>query len=89
MPFLEENHGRKSRKKIMFEKEDLIRIANETMPFGKYKGMRLIDLPEPYLLWFSNKGFPNGRLGEQMALTLAIKTEGLEGLVKPLKQPLT
>ncbi|NKB25993.1 MAG: cytoplasmic protein [Gammaproteobacteria bacterium] len=73
----------------MFEKEDLIRIANETMPFGKYKGMRLIDLPEPYLLWFSNKGFPNGRLGEQMALTLAIKTEGLEGLVKPLKQPLT
>lgn len=68
------------------EKEQLIAIANTIMPFGKYQGRALIDVPEEYLLWFSRKGeFPAGRLGELMALTLLIKTEGLEGLVRPLK----
>ncbi|MGE9552412.1 DUF3820 family protein [Erwinia amylovora] len=66
---------------------DLIEIANTGMPFGKYKGRVLIDLPEPYLLWFARKDeFPAGHLGELMQLTLAIKTEGLEGLVKPLRK---
>lgn len=69
------------------EKENLIEIANTIMPFGKYQGRALIDLPEPYLLWFARKGeFPAGHLGELMELTLAIKIEGLEGLVKPLKR---
>ncbi|RWR00862.1 hypothetical protein ED28_17060 [[Pantoea] beijingensis] len=69
------------------EKENLIEIANTVMPFGKYQGRRLIDLPEPYLLWFARKDeFPAGHLGELMAITLAIKIEGLEGLVKPLKR---
>ncbi len=69
------------------EKENLIEIANTVMPFGKYKGRVLIDLPEPYLLWFARKDeFPAGHLGELMAMTLAIKIEGLEGLVKPLKR---
>ncbi|MBP2167778.1 uncharacterized protein (DUF3820 family) [Erwinia toletana] len=69
------------------EKENLIEIANSVMPFGKYKGRRLIDLPEPYLLWFARKDeFPAGHLGELMQLTLAIKIEGLEGLVTPLKR---
>ncbi|MFC3396546.1 DUF3820 family protein [Brenneria rubrifaciens] len=69
------------------EKEDLIEIANMPMPFGKYQGRALIDLPEEYLLWFARKGeFPNGRLGELMKITLAIKIEGLQGLVKPLKR---
>lgn len=67
------------------EKENLIEIANTVMPFGKYKGCRLIDLPEPYLLWFARKDeFPNGHLGALMQITLAIKVEGLEGLVRPL-----
>jgi hypothetical protein len=57
------------------------------MPFGKYAGRVLIDVPEEYLLWFSQKGFPKGELGELMALTLTIKAEGLEGLIKPLKHP--
>lgn len=69
------------------EKQDLIDIARTPMPFGKYAGRALIDLPEEYLLWFAKKEFPKGRLGQLMALTLEIKIEGLDGLVKPLKQP--
>ena len=69
----------------MLDKEQLPKIANTRMPFGKYAGRALIDVPEEYLLWFSQKGFPGGELGELMALTLAIKTEGLEGLIRPLK----
>ena len=69
------------------EKQQLIEIANTPMPFGKYKGRVLIDLPEEYLLWFARSGeFPTGKLGELMQLTLAIKIEGLQGLVKPLKR---
>ncbi|MCA7011066.1 DUF3820 family protein [Dickeya dadantii] len=69
------------------EKADLLAIANTPMPFGKYKGRMLIDLPEEYLLWFARKGeFPAGRLGELMQITLAIKMEGLQGLVQPLRR---
>jgi len=73
------------------EKEQLIAIANTEMPFGKYKGRRLIDLPEEYLLWFARKDeFPPGKLGELMAVernvTLLIKSEGLGHLVQPLKK---
>jgi uncharacterized protein (DUF3820 family) len=70
----------------MFEKEDLISLANMAMPFGKYSGRPLIDLPEDYLLWFQGKGFPEGRLGTLMGLTLEIKINGLESLITPLKQ---
>ncbi|WP_445356759.1 DUF3820 family protein [Microbulbifer sp. ANSA002] len=69
----------------MFEKQQLIDIAQTSMPFGKYAGRVLIDLPEEYLLWFAKKGFPTGKLGQLMALTLEIKIEGLEGLIAPLK----
>ena len=67
------------------EKEDLVKIARTPMPFGKYQGRMLIDLPEEYLLWFARKDFPKGNLGRLMALTLEIRIEGLEDLVKPLK----
>lgn len=70
----------------MLEKESLLKLAQMKMPFGKYAGRVLIDLPEKYLLWFSQKGFPQGELGQLMELCLAIKIEGLDGLVKPLKQ---
>lgn len=69
----------------MLEPESLLKIANTKMPFGKYAGRALIDVPEEYLLWFAQKGFPRGELGELMNLVLVIKTEGLEALVKPLK----
>ena len=68
----------------MFEKEHLLKIANTTMPFGKYKGRRLIELPEPYLVWFAQQGFPKGQLGQLLELTLEIKINGLEKLIKPL-----
>lgn len=71
----------------MLEKEHLVKLANYTMPFGKYQGRALIDLPEEYLLWFANKqGFPKGELGELMNLALNLKTEGLESLIRPLKK---
>lgn len=70
---------------MMFDKQDLRKLANMPMPFGKYKGKVLIDLPEEYLLWFAKKGFPNGELGRLMQLALEIRINGLEGLIRPLK----
>lgn len=70
----------------MFEKEDLIKLATQPMPFGKYQGRVLIDLPEDYLLWFARKGFPAGRLGQLLGLALELKTNGLEYLIQPLKK---
>ena len=69
----------------MFEKKDLIKIANMEMPFGKYKGKTLIQLPEEYLLWFVDRGFPSGQLGYLMQLTLEIKINGLDEIIYPLK----
>lgn len=71
----------------MFEQNDLLELAQTSMPFGKYQGWLLIDLPEPYLLWFADNGFPEGRLGHLLALALEIKIHGLEHLLKPLKPP--
>lgn len=68
------------------KQEYLLEIANMKMPFGKYGGRRLIDLPEEYLLWFRKKGFPNGKLGILLEVTLEIKVEGLESLITPLKR---
>ena len=70
----------------MMNKEDLPKIANQTMPFGRFKDRALIDLPEAYLLWFVDSGFPKGKLGELMRLTLEIKVNGLESLIEPLRE---
>lgn len=66
--------------------EDLLAVCETKMPFGKYQGRWLCDLPEPYLLWFAKKGFPQGRLGELMQLVMVIKENGLESLLTPIKQ---
>jgi uncharacterized protein (DUF3820 family) len=64
--------------------KDLVRVK---MPFGKYKGTLLCNLPVSYLEWFKRKdGFPPGKLGMQMETLWVIKTNGLEGLLQPLKQ---
>ena len=59
----------------------LLALANTRMPFGRYAGRAIVDLPEAYLLWFQQKGFPTGSLGRLMALALEIKVNGLEALV--------
>ena len=64
----------------------LLELIRARMPFGKYEGWRLTALPEPYLLYFRRQGFPEGKLGRQMALALEIKTNGLEPLIRELAQ---
>jgi len=64
------------------DKKQLIELLEFKMPFGKYKGRTIIDLPEHYLVWFSQKGFPQGKLGELMHLAYEIRLNGLEGMVK-------
>lgn len=63
----------------------LIDLATVKMPFGRYAGRCLIDLPEPYVLWFQKKGFPAGRLGYLMENLVEIKANGLEPLVRKLR----
>ncbi len=63
----------------------LLELAQMKMPFGKYKGRKLIDLPEPYVVWFSQKGFPNGKLGDMLRTVYEIKVNGLEHLFEPLR----
>ncbi|MFG1487898.1 DUF3820 family protein [Oceanospirillum sp. HFRX-1_2] len=70
---------------LNFDQDDLLKLARMKMPFGKYQGRILADLPEPYLLWFSKQGFPKGELGKLLALMLELHIHGLEGLLNPLK----
>ncbi|AUX19456.1 DUF3820 family protein [Flavobacterium columnare] len=56
------------------------------MPFGKYEGRYLIDLPEHYIVWYKQKGFPNGMLGQQLELVYELKLNGLEELVRNIRQ---
>lgn len=66
--------------------EYLLELAEVRMPFGKYKGQLLIDLPEPYVVWFKHKGFPHGKLGKQLETVYVIKANGLEYLFDPLRK---
>lgn len=70
---------------MMPNQNDLIQLANMPMPFGKFKGVLLIDLPEPYVVWFYNQGIPNTAIGKLLKLLYEIKLNGLEDLVYPLK----
>jgi uncharacterized protein len=64
----------------------LLELARTRMPFGRYKGRLLCDLPETYLVWFNQKGFPPGELGVLLAALYEIMLNGLEYLLKPLKK---
>jgi len=70
---------------VGFSQEHLLKLARWKMPFGKYAGSALIDLPEEYLFWFQKNGFPQGELGELMKFCLDLKIEGLDSVIKPLK----
>ena len=70
---------------IPFDHKELLELSQAKMPSGKYSGSLLVDLPEPYIVWFSQQGFPPGKLGRQMAVVYEIKVNGLEYLFEPLK----
>ena len=63
-------------------------LAQMRMPFGKYEGRLLIDLPEPYVIWFARQGFPEGKLGNMLRTVYEIKVNGLEYLFVPLRKDL-
>ena len=62
----------------------LIELANYKMPFGKYEGYYLANIPEYYYVWFKQKGFPEGKLGRMMMEMYELKLNGLDCLVKLL-----
>jgi len=66
------------------EHEALVSLAHAKMPFGKYAGRFLVDLPESYVLWFKGKGYPKGKLGDQLREIEEIKTNGLEDLLRAI-----
>jgi len=61
-------------------------LVNIPMPYSKYKGKLICDLPEYYLVWYQNQGFPNGKIGVLLSTMYEIKLNGLEYLLKPLKK---
>ena len=67
-----------------FSNKELLAAINMKMPFGKYAGCPLLKLPEPYLVWFKQQGFPEGKLGERLALMYEVKRNGLESILMPL-----
>ncbi|MBL4659173.1 MAG: DUF3820 family protein [Alcanivoracaceae bacterium] len=64
------------------QKQDFIVALNQIMPYGKYKGNRLYELPGHYLAWFNRQGFPNNKLGKQMALVFELDHNALLPLFK-------
>lgn len=61
-------------------------LTNRTMPYGKYKGRVIADLPGNYLNWFARKGFPPGEIGMLLALMQEIDHNGLSSLLEPLRK---
>ena len=71
---------------ILENRAFLEKLLKTRMPFGKFKGRFLIDLPEPYVVWFARKGFPKGELGKMLQIVHEIKINGLEYLFDPLRK---
>ena len=71
---------------ILENRAFLKKLLKTRMPFGKFKGRFLIDLPEPYVAWFARKGFPKGELGKMLQIVHEIKINGLEYLFDPLRK---
>ena len=65
--------------------EDLLLLVTRSMPFGKYKGRLIADLPGNYLNWFAREGFPSGEIGHLLALMHELDHNGLSSLLDPLR----
>jgi len=70
---------------MSFDPTLLLELVRMRMPFGKYKGVILCNLPVSYLEWFQRKGYPNGKLGMLLQTMFEIKINGLDYLLEPLK----
>lgn len=70
----------------VFDEQYLLDLIRARMPFGKYKDVLLVDLPETYIMWFARKGFPKGKLGGMLQSLYEIKLNGLDYLLKPLRK---
>jgi uncharacterized protein len=66
--------------------EHLLLLVNRKMPYGKYKGRLIADLPGDYLGWFARKGFPAGELGRLIALMYELDHNALAHLLDPLRK---
>ncbi len=67
------------------DQEILLKLAHARMPFGRFAKRYLSEIPEEYFIWFAKKGFPKGELGQQMAMMLDIKANGLEHLLRSIR----
>lgn len=67
------------------DSELLLKLVTMRMPFGKYKGIELCNLPVSYLEWFAREGFPAGQMGMLLSTMYEIRINGLEYLLKPIK----
>lgn len=77
---------RKAVHNTRMQNPDLEHLVTVTMPFGKYKGRLIADLPGPYLNWLAREGFPRGEIGRQLALMHEIDHNGLRDLLEPLRK---
>jgi uncharacterized protein len=68
------------------DRQHLELLVTREMPFGKYKGRLIADLPGNYLNWFARKGFPPGELGQLLALMQELDHNGLSSLLDPLRK---
>ena len=69
----------------MLDRDQLQRLVTTPMPFGKYQGRMIADLPGDYLNWFARQGFPHGDIGRLLALMHEIDHNGLSDLLAPLR----
>jgi uncharacterized protein (DUF3820 family) len=67
-----------------FNSKHLVKLANTKMPYGKFQGRYLVNLPEHYLVWYKQKGFPKGTLGNMLNEIYEIQLNGLEDLIRKL-----
>ena len=66
-------------------KKDLVEMVMAKMPFGKYKGKYLVDLPDAYFVWFKRQGFPDGKLGKQIQSVGDLKANGAGGMLRAVR----
>ena len=68
------------------QRKHLIELVTTRMPYGKFKGKLICDLPEYYLVWYRGKGFPDGKIGTLLASIYEIKLNGIEKILEPIKK---